>query len=337
MRITQQINRILIIKPRGIGDVVLSTIVLENLAACFPSAKIDYLTENFARPVLENNLFVNKILIMGKSEFSLKVALRIRKEKYDLILDLWSNPRTAQITFFSGAKYKVGFAYRGRKYAYNIKASEERGQHHSAEHNLDLLKAIGVPIISKKIHCYVSELNIELGKESLNKSLNGKTIVGIIPSGGWPSKRCDASKWVEICRTIRNKHDVVFLILWGPGDEEDAEYINKNLPDIAVLAPQTDLSAMMGLIKVCDVVIANDSGPMHIAAAFGIPTLGIFGPTDPKNHGPYSGNSMYVYKQDLFCITCNLLKCPYLHECMLQLSNQKILEAFEKTWKGILM
>ncbi|HSR17960.1 MAG TPA: glycosyltransferase family 9 protein [Ignavibacteriaceae bacterium] len=333
----EQINKILIIKPRGIGDVVLSTIVLDNLVIRFPSAIIDYLTEEFARPVLENNPLVNKILIMGKSEFSLKVAWRIRKEKYDMILDLWSNPRTAQITFFSGAKYRVGFAYRGRKYAYNIKASEERGEHHSAEHNLELLKAIDVPIISKKIHCYVSELNIELGRESLNKNLNGITAVGIIPSGGWPSKRCDAIKWVEICKTIKNKYDVVFLILWGPGDEIDAEFIYKNLPDETILAPQTDLSAMMGLIKNCDMIIANDSGPMHIAAALGIPTLGIFGPTNPKAHGPYSENSAYVLKEDLFCIICNRLECPYHHECMLQLENGKVLEAFEKIGKGILI
>jgi ADP-heptose:LPS heptosyltransferase len=241
------------------------------------------------------------------------------------------------VTFFSGAKYRVGFGYRGRKYAYNIKASEERGEHHSAEHNLELLKAIGVPIISKKIHCYVSELNIELGRRSLTKDFSGKTPVGIIPSGGWPSKRCDASKWVEICRTIRSKYDVVFLILWGPGDEHDAEYISKNLHEDSILSPETDLSAMMGLIKNCNVVIANDSGPMHIAAALGIPTLGIFGPTDPKAHGPYSNNSGYVLKEDLFCITCNLLKCPYHHECMLHLPNEKALQAFEGVWKGILM
>ncbi len=292
-----QLNKILIIKPRGIGDVVLSTIILDNLVSRFPSAKIDYLTEEFARPVLENNPLVNKILTMWKSEFSLKVARRIRKEKYDMILDLWSNPRTAQITFFSGAKYRVGFAYRGRKYAYNIKASEERGKHHSAEHNLELLKAIDVPIISKKIHCYVSDLNVELGRRSLNKNFNGKTVVGIIPSGGWPSKRCDASKWVEICKTIKNKYDVVFLILWGPGDEKDAEYINKNLPDESILAPQTDLSAMMGLIKICNIVIANDSGPMHIAAAFGIPTLGIFRSYKPESAWALFGKFRLRFKR----------------------------------------
>jgi len=326
-----EIHKILCIKPRGIGDIVLSTIILENLISHFPSVKIDYLTEEFAKPALENNPMINKVLTMGKTEFPLWVALRIRKEKYDMILDLWSNPRSAQITFLSGVKYRVGFAYRGRKYAYNILGTSSRGKNHSAEQNLELLKAIDVPVISKKIHYYVSEKDDELAKEFIKKNFSkDKTVIGIIPAGGWPSKRCDASKWVEICRTIKAKYDCTFLILWGTGDEADADFIKKELSSDAVLAPKTNLTAMTGLIKNCDIILANDSGPMHIAAAIGIPTLGIFGPTDPKAHRPYSENSAYVLKDDLFCIICNKLICPYNHECMLQLSNEKVLEAVEK-------
>ncbi|MDR3667581.1 MAG: glycosyltransferase family 9 protein, partial [Ignavibacteriaceae bacterium] len=70
----------------------------------------------------------------------------------------------------------------------------------------------------------------------------------------------------------------------------------------------------------------NDSGPMHISAALGRRTLGIFGPTDPQSHGPYSPISGYVIKEDLFCIICNKLKCPYGHECMLELPIDKVLE-----------
>ena len=330
------IKKILCIKPRGIGDIVLSTIILDNLVTYFPNVKIDYLTETFAKHAVSNNPMVNKVLTMRKTEFPLWVASRIRKEKYDMVLDLWSNPRSAQITFLSGIKYRVGFAYRGRKYAYNILATSGRGNQHSAEHNLEILKAIEVPIISKKIYYYVNEKDDQFGKEFVKNNFNeNEKVIGIIPAGGWPSKRCDASKWVEICKTINDKYNQTkFLILWGPGDENDADYINKHLPSQTILAPKTDLTEMTGLIKNCDLIIANDSGPMHIAAALGIPTLGIFGPTNPKNHGPYSENSTYVIKEDLFCIICNKLECPYKHECMLQLSNEKVLEAVEKIGKG---
>jgi len=326
-----KIRKILCIKPRGIGDIILSTLVLENLAAYFPYTQIDYLTERFAKASVENNPFVNKVLTMNETEFPLLVALRVKKEKYDIILDLWSNPRSAQITFLSGVKYRVGFAYRGRKYAYNILATGERGEHHSAEHNLELLTALNVPVKTKNLHFYVSDENDEFGRKFIAKYCrNESLVVGIVPAGGWPSKRCDAVKWIEICSTINKKYKVQYLILWGPGDEYDADYIKNHFPDRTVLAPKTSLEQMSGLIKNCGFIMANDSGPMHMAAALGIPTLGIFGPTDPDKHGPYSQNSGYILKDDLFCIVCNYLECPYNHECMLQLSNQKVLEAFER-------
>jgi lipopolysaccharide heptosyltransferase II len=314
------IKKILCIKPRGIGDIILSTIILDNLIAYFPGVKIDYLTEAFAKDAVDNNPLVNKVLTMQRTEFPLKAALTIRQEKYDLILDLWSNPRSAQITFLSGVKYRVGFAYRGRKYAYNILASSDRGAHHSAEHNLELLKAINVSIITKKTHFFVTETNNITAKNFVKNNFPAGTIItGIIPSGGWASKRCDAVKWVEICKALNSAFNMKFLILWGPGDEKDADYIRQHLPDLVVMAPATSVAEMAGLINNCNLVIANDSGPMHISAALGVPTIGLFGPTDPKMHGPYAGNSGYVIKDDLFCIVCNKTECPYKHECFIDL------------------
>ncbi len=98
-----------------------------------------------------------------------------------------------------------------------------------------------------------------------------------------------------------------------------------------LLAPCTTLREMAALIKLCSVVLANDSGPMHISAAFGIPTLGIFGPTNPIAHGPYSSNSAYINIPDLFCIICNKLECPYNHECMLLLKPEDIIARIEQS------
>jgi len=219
----KKIKKILCIKLRGIGDVVLSTIILDNLKAHFPAAKIDYLTETFVKPAIENNPDINKIITMRKSEIPLKVAWRVRKEKYNMILDLWSNPRSAQVTFLSGVKYRVGFAYRGRKYAYNILATSGRGEVHSAEHNLEILKAIDVPIVSKNVVHYVSNKDKTFGENFFKDNFSSdEKVIGIIPAGGWESKRCDAVKWVEICKAISESNDVRFLILWGPGDEKDA-------------------------------------------------------------------------------------------------------------------
>ena len=322
-----EINKILCIKPRGIGDIVLSTIILDNLVPHYPNAKIDYLTEHFAKHSVTNNFLVNKVLTMHKTEFVLKVAWRIRKEKYDMLIDLWSNPRSAQITFFSGVKYRVGYAYRGRKYAYNILGTSGKGNHHSAEHNLELLKPLGVNIISKKLHYYVGNLEKVFADKFFNENkLDGEKVFGIIPAGGWDSKRCDKEKWVDICTESVKIFNCKILVLWGPGDESDAQFIKSKLGENCLLAPKSSLPQMAAMISECDLVIANDSGPMHIAAALGVKTLGIFGPTNPKAHGPYSQNSDYVIKDDLDCIICNKLICPFQHECMRELSTDTVIK-----------
>lgn len=325
-----EITKILCIKPRGIGDIIHSTIVLENLREHFPAAEIHYLTEEFAKRAVENNPFVKKVLTFRRKDFVLKVVTKIRKEKYDLIFDFWSNPKTAQMTFLSGAKYRVGFDHRGRRYAYNIKTISNDPDLHAAENHLVLLEYLSIPIVSKKTLFYLSDAEIKFAKKFIKQNVQSEFIIGILPSGGWESKRCESEKWIEICKAINEKYKVKFLILWGPGDEVDAEKIKIGLNEFAIKIPKTTFGELSGLINECDLVIANDSGPMHISAALGIPTLGIFGPTNPVAHRPYSVNSDYVIKKDLHCIICNKLTCPFDHECMKELPVDEVIQKVEK-------
>ena len=332
----EEINKILCIKPRGIGDILLSTIVLENLKAAFPYSEIHYLTEEFARRAVENNPFVLKILTFNKKDFVLSIIRKVRKEKYDLVFDFWSNPKTAQITFFSGAKYRVGYEKRGRKYAYNYLGKNGTMGKHAAEDNLVLLKVIDVPITSKRI-IYKTTKEEKRFAEKFFSELNNQDqlIIGIIPSGGWESKRCDPVKWIEICEEVQKKYKAKFLILWGPGDEKDVKLISEGLNPPPVIGPKSTFGELSSLIEKCDLIIANDSGPMHVSAALGKPTLGIFGPTDPIAHRPYSENSSYVIHSELHCIKCTKLVCPYNHECMIELPVGKVTNEIEKLIKII--
>jgi lipopolysaccharide heptosyltransferase II len=333
----EEIKKILCIKPRGIGDILLSTIILENLKAAFPNSEIHYLTEEFAKRAVENNPLVSKILTFNKEDFVLSIIRKVRKEKYDLILDLWSNPKTAQVTFFSGAKNRVGFEKRGRKYAYNFIGKNGTMGKHAAEDNLVLINSLDIPIVSKKIIYQTTEEEKEFATkflEHVNHQYERK-LIGIIPSGGWESKRCDPVKWIEICQEINKNYNVKFIILWGLGDEKDAEEIRDGINPKPILAPETNFGQLSALIEKCDLIIANDSGPMHVAAALGKPTLGIFGPTDPQAHRPYSDNSSYVIHSELHCIICTKLVCTYNHECMLELPIKKVIKEIEKLIKFV--
>lgn len=325
----EKIKKILIIKLRGIGDVVLSTIVIDNLRKDFPDAQIDYLVEKPSQPGLLGLQEINNVLVFERDDFSKKLSLisRIRKIRYDLVLDFFTNPSTAIVTFFSGAKFKVGFPYRGRKYAYNIFGPEERSKYHSALLHLETLKMLGLNHSYKELYYNISSSALRVAEKYLRDSFIEKNfVVGICPTGGWASKKCDPEKFVEIANSVIKKFNAKIFILWGKGDEEDALKIHSLLGDKSILAPSTTIQELAAMIARCKILIANDSGPMHIATAVGTPVLGLFGPTSPYMQGPFGDKNEWSRLDELECIECNLLVCPRKHECFRDLPIDRILD-----------
>src|SRR5690606_12576039 len=130
----------------------------------------------------------------------------------------------------------------------------------------ELLKAINVKIVSKNIHYHIGNLEKFFADDFFNENkLDSEKVIGIIPAGGWDSKRCTKEKWVEISRLLIDHLECKILIIWGPGDESDADFIKYNLNQDCLLAPKSTLPQMAALISKCSIVIANDSGPMHIS------------------------------------------------------------------------
>lgn len=318
----EKVKKILIIKLRGIGDVILSTIVLDNLRKDFPNAHIDFLTEKASKPALENLEIINNIILFDRKSTVKRFLqlFQIRSRKYDLVLDFFSNPSTALITFFSGAKYRAGFPYEGRKYAYNIFGPKERDKYHAAQLHIEFLKLIGLSHTSNNLHFGLNKTDVEFAGNFIKENfVKDKLLVGIAPSGGWESKKCDPEKFAEIADSIGDKYNLQFLILWGPGDKKDAEEIHKLMKHNSIIAPDTDIKKMAAFLKTCDFVIANDSGPMHICTAVGTPVLSLHGPTSPHLQGPFGNKHEWIRLEELDCIECNLLKCPKKHECFLEL------------------
>ncbi len=328
----ENIKKILIIKPRGIGDVVLSTIVLDNLLKDFPKTTIDFLTEKPSRSILEPLNEINEVLIFDRASTKNRIRLmfEIRRRKYDLVLDFFSNPSTAQVTFFSGAKFRAGFPYRGRKYAYNLYGVAERVKFHAAQLHLEFLKKIGLSHELKNFHIGLTDNDLQFAENFFrDNKLNGQETVIICPSGGWASKKCEPEKFAEIGERISDDYGAKILIVWGPGDVSDAKIIHELLGTNSVLAPATTLRQMAALMKSSAAVIANDSGPMHISVALGKPTLALHGPTNPYLQGPFGEKHEWVRNEELDCIECNLLECPRKHECFTELPVNDVLKKFE--------
>jgi lipopolysaccharide heptosyltransferase II len=326
------VEKILVIKLRAIGDVLLSTIVLKNLRHYFPSAQIDFLTEPPSREVIEGNPVVNEILIFDRTnDNALGFLWRLRTRSYDLVIDLFGNPRTALMTYFSGARYRVGYDFQGRRYAYNILVRPRGGEVHNAEFNLDALRALDFEVVDREFPFTVTERDEEYAAQFIRREhLDGQLIIGLNPSGSWYTKRWGLKSFARLGDNLAGSVNAKVLILWGPGELQDARAIQAMMRRPSIIPPGSTLKQLGAILKRCSLVVSNDAGPMHVASILGVPTLGIYGPTNPYLQGPINEKSSWVRLEGLECLGCNLTACPIGHLCMERLSVETVLTAIHR-------
>jgi len=327
-----RVKKILVIKLRAIGDVLLSTVVLENLRSAFPHAVIDFLVEKPGREVIEGNPAADSAIVFdNKKEKGLELILRVRRYRYDLVIDLFGNPRSAIVTLFSGAKYRVGYRFKWRQYCYNIVAEPRGAEVHNTEFNLDALRAAGVPVITRSIRFPLTKEAESFADSFIGENhLAGRFLVALNPGGGWYTKRWRIRHFARFGDEIAGKYKAVPLIIWGPGEEGVALELQKMMKAKSYLIPPCGLKGLAAILGKCSALVTNDSGPMHIAAAVGTPVAAIFGPTNPMLQGPVGEGHEIVRKEDLSCLGCNYTKCPIGNPCMEELCAEDLLAAFAR-------
>lgn len=320
------ICRVLVIKPRAIGDVLLSTAILPNLRRELPDAQIDFVVESFASPVLERNPYIDNIVTYDtRRDSSLSIISKVRRRHYDLVIDLFANPRTAVITLLSGARHRIGFPFKWRRIAYNIIVTPRSGEVHNVQFNLDAIRRLGFKVDSVKPGFYLDEESLRFGETFLEENgLQPNEFFAINIGGGWSIKRWPVDKFIDLCGMIRERLRRRVVVLYGPSEEKEASRISRASGE--VFAPRTSLKEMGGILRLSRALVTNDSGPMHIAAALDVPTLAIFGPTTPRLQGPYGNVSEIVRNGELDCLGCNLTRCTIGNLCMQELEVETVFE-----------
>lgn len=315
------VRKILVIKLRAVGDVVLSTIVTRNLRLRFPDAVIHYLTEPASHDVVKNNRFLDGTLTYDRKTMNgLDLIRAVRQQNYDMVIDLFCNPRTALVTRLSGARLRVGYRFRGRSYAYTVLAEPRGDTVHNTQFNLDALVALGVDIPDRNIYFAPAPGDQETVDEFMSGAFPpGTFIVCINAGGGWYTKRWGLERYASVADQLIERYRAGILLAWGPGERADVETIAGAMTHPAFIPPPTTLSQLGAVLKRCGMMLTNDSGPMHIAAAVGTPVLGVYGPTNPVLQGPYGDQHLVVRKETLTCLGCNYTSCPIGHPCMLDL------------------
>ncbi len=288
-----------------LGDLLFVTPVFHVLRHSFPDATIDALVENSVREVVSGNPHLSRVITVDKRGRDsglighLRLIKSIRRAKYDLVLNLNGSERTTLIAACSGGKKIRGFAAQGPFSL--LYPSVKRNEHiHRAESYLNALAEIGLPVgIRPGLEMYPDRAS-EDAVEAIwrEQKLADRTVIGIHPGAGWPSKRWTLTGLAQLTDMLLEQ-GLQVVIMGGPGD---VGLVNTLITLVTrkpvVLTGRLGLLELAAAIRRCSVFVSADSGPLHVAASQQVPSVALFGPTDPDRYGPYKVRRVIVRALD---------------------------------------
>ncbi len=277
-----EMKKILIIAPFRFGDVLLNTGYLPALRRKFPDSKIDFLTRIPCQMMLENNPNIDELVLFRHKKGitnvwqRAKLFWRVRKEKYDLVIDQTRGTTGGQITFFSGAKYRLGYATSRYKKIYNLLADEGE-QRYSGAMRFDLLAPLGIK--EEKFNLYFKIKNEDRGyinKWLIDNGLVNKKFVVLSPGSPVKRKMWSLEKYAKLCDLIKDELGCVPILRWIPKEKKYVEKVMKFSKNTILLTPLLDFSGTGALLERAEMLICNDGGVNHFSQAVGCSSLAIF-------------------------------------------------------------
>ena len=333
MQIIKNPQKILVVKPSSLGDVVHSLPFLNALKERFPKAEVHWVIAKGLEDLLTGHPMINRIWVINKdmwkklshvrdSLHELRFFLKaLKEENYDIVIDLQGLLRSGIMTLSTGASFRIGFqeAREGSRFFYTHRVKGGRDIH-AVDRYLKIAAFLG---------CDINEVCFPLPLSFSSSCLPQHVLHGdyavIAPGARWKTKRWPPEKFGELSSILPLRT----LIVGSKGDMDIAREVVALSGGKAVsLAGKTNLKELIEVIRGARFFVSNDSGPMHIAAALDIPVFAIFGPTDPLRTGPY-GSRHTVIRKDVSCAPCFKRICNDF-KCMKSLSVAKVYEIIQE-------
>ncbi len=295
--------RILIVKLSSLGDLFHALPAVHNLKIKL-QADIHWVVQNEYHDLVKCFSDVDKVIPFDRKNFpkSLKqFVTELRSTEYDMVIDMQGLMKSALITMLARGKRKIGpsFHREGTLLLYPEVAGKRNKKRHAVEENFDVIKHLGLEQIAP-------EFPINLPKKEFAEK---KPRVALLPSSRWPSKNWPPDCFTELAQHLMETCNASIFLLGGPEDAGLCGNIAESLGGHAVnMAGRNTLIETASLLKEMDLLISNDSGPVHIAAALNTPVLAIFGPTDPQRTGPY-GSQHHIIAASMDCRPCFSKSC----------------------------
>ncbi len=361
-------RKILLIKLSAVGDVVNTIPVLNKLRRRYPAARLDWLVTPAIAELLRHNPAITNVIEFAREDWSTpwrltpffnyaRLAAKLRKTGYDLVIDMHGQVRTAVFTLASGAPVRIGFDRpRASVWDASPRTFPPEARKHAwqgAREGSWLAYTHHIPVPTLDLHAVDRYLSIGpmLGLEDglpdfsfpiprqaadrIDALLDyygaaDKKLAVLAPSTIWETKEWRSDGFAEVARQLLQKGFAVTLI--GAGRERDVcEKVAQLAPGVVNLAGETTLTELAALIRRSTISVTNDSGPMHLAVALDRPVVSIFGPTDPVWIGPY-GRADAVLQAGIACSPCylrQLSRCRHGHACMKDVSARAVIERME--------
>lgn len=313
-------RRILVIRRRAIGDVLVSVDVARALKERWPQAHLVFVVDQAAALVVEGSPFIDEVFVYERRHFqsgpllsrlrnTIEWLRRLRRVRADLVVDLMGIPQTALWTRWTGAALRVGPRRRQRTWAYNRLVEPETGHRFAGERFLDWVRALGIDPGPWRAHAPAAATQVEWEGRA-----DTRPLVILNPSATWTAKAWPLKSFAALGQDLGEDFDV--RVAWGPGDEATRDaVVDGGAGRIQPLPPTTlgELGAWLGRAAL---LITIDSGPKHLAVAMGTRTLTLYGSTNPAGwQAP--GDDHFGVTHPVDCHPCDLTECPVPgHPCL---------------------
>ncbi|MFW6035949.1 MAG: lipopolysaccharide heptosyltransferase II [Halothermotrichaceae bacterium] len=332
-----QAKKIIILDLLYLGDLIFATPFFRNLRNNVPNARIDIIVNSNFSEILEGNPYLDNIISYNKkykTMESIHFARNVAKNRYDLGLNIHGNWRTALLMRLINPDYSIGFGGKGRGIFLNEEFIPPKNTH-MVDIYLKFLNSLGI----SEIDNYGLELNVEKkAEESIDKFLNDQGVekedilVGLNTGGSYRTKKWPIRKFAKLADIIQLDYNKKVVFFGGTVDVERVyEIVGIMRTEPIVAAGKTSLKELSALAKRCSLLITGDTGPLHVTASVGTPTIALFGPTDEEMFYPYGKGHQVIVVEDLDCRPCGEHNCPLgHHKCLEDIHVEHVLKKAEK-------
>lgn len=340
---TKKINdfkRILIVEVNWLGDVLFSTAAIKAIKDKYPESFLACMVVGRCSQILEDNPSVDEVIVFDeksshKSLFSkVKFIVSLRKENFDTVFLFHRSFTRVAVCYLAGIKRRIGYYRKKTGFLLTDKFEIPDNSLHRAEYFINLINKTGIESKDKRYEFFINSKAVDrvvdlLAKFGITREDN---YIVINPGGNWNPKRWPVEYYAQLADRISQSPGMKIVVSGAKKDISLSQRINSKMKNEAIiLAGETNLKELGALLKGARVVISADSGPMHLAAALGVPVVAIFGPTSPQITGPYNPQAEHIILQkDVGCpVPCYEVSCAD-NKCMKAVTVDEVFKAVKK-------